>query len=1358
MCNLVRVEDNQSPTQRKTVDRSWLGKLLRGTEEKQGVADESRENAQRILKYISSLALVGRQRVSNIETNADYLRYGSRLDLPGIKKDQIVDGECAWLTVDRLTPESPPVLPSILQGWVSVSDSSSLKPTPKLNQNVTCSEDEADAMVTNGVARRENVKIPDEDGMCAVVLLWEDQPMDVKKSLAEYLSSEWSQWAEQEKPRRESITIYKKLYDYYRMMEGMDETDRALEVVFGLGIAKKYNNNAPEYILSVVEQLGEIKLDIANAQIAVCPRLGIEPAIALDPFQDQPEIEPIRKVFQGIRDDEDAEFKPWDAATYSRIVEAATACLANDAQIAGGEVDTKDAQPNVPTFYLDYAVFVRQRDEGLRASAVANAFGEFIQHNEVKLPPPTLTSLVSTQGNQGNNANLVTVDNEDDGADPHRGAASYYFPLPSNKEQKDIIKKLESHCAGVVVQGPPGTGKSHTIANIICHYLARGRRVLVTSHDAPALAVLRDKRPAKIQPFVIPVLGTDVSSKRAIETTLTLLLEIHGQDEWPNIDNLKARSNELLAEKLRLEENIKLLAKKILAHPPKHLFGDQGTLTPDEFTTQRLAIWCAEHRDNFSWFVDIPRIDSNAKMGFSEEDIVQLRKARQLLGNDLCYVGKILPQMQGLPSAKDVFVWHENFRKAAAIEAGNVPRHDVFGIITSIVQWRFERTQQEQRKTFEILDQSEGDIAKGMREFLESRVGSQENANTVSREWAKLKRLLESIHQKKSQLEIVAALTTQLESSGAKQWAHALRTAPVIDGGADIPDDWREAWRWGCANAYLDSIDNTYKIRTLAERLVQIRNDMEQNTKRVVEAHVIHSLKTNITRENALAQGLAEFQTAMNQMPIDPRAITAPAIRRRARQALEKCQPAIPCWVMPWNKVNEMLPPTLGAFDLVVVDEASQSGMTELLSLLRGKKALVIGDDKQVSPTQFQQQARLQGLFNMHLGGLPNRNRLSPDNSLFDAATSLFADKFVMLREHFRCAEPIIAFSSRRFYDDRIVPLRVPTVQERLSPPLVRVYVPDGFRDDRNVNEEEARGIAEEIEKIVSSPAMDGKTIGVISLIGSEQARHIYNKLREKIPEDKFICHKIECGSAKHFQGKERDIVFLSMVASPGRATALPGRRFQQRYNVAVSRARDRLYLFHSVPLTQLNHPDDMQRLLLEHFDNPMPNAQADNLESLCESDFEKIVFQRLVQAGYAVTPQVGSQGFRIDLVVEGENGQRLAIELDGDGNHQDFEKDYDRQQILERVGWTFWRCFASTYRRKPDGVFEDLRNKLQTMGIEPWNRDENEINRHVEIRKFSSREDNNREENDTATNEDQNVEEGEQPNDAREQIPMDFN
>jgi hypothetical protein len=81
-----------------------------------------------------------------------------------------------------------------------------------------------------------------------------------------------------------------------------------------------------------------------------------------------------------------------------------------------------------------------------------------------------------------------------------------YFPLPANREQRQIVKAITAR-RGVLVQGPPGTGKSHTIANLVCHLLATGKRVLITAETGRALKVLKEKLPADIQPLCISVLG-----------------------------------------------------------------------------------------------------------------------------------------------------------------------------------------------------------------------------------------------------------------------------------------------------------------------------------------------------------------------------------------------------------------------------------------------------------------------------------------------------------------------------------------------------------------------------------------------------------------------------------------------------------------------------------------------------------------------------------------------------------------------------------------------------------------------------------------------------------------------------------
>jgi DNA replication protein DnaC len=103
-----------------------------------------------------------------------------------------------------------------------------------------------------------------------------------------------------------------------------------------------------------------------------------------------------------------------------------------------------------------------------------------------------------------------------------RRAASVelYFPKPFNAEQIQVIDRLE-HANGVVVQGPPGTGKTHTIANVICHYLAEGKRVLVTSKGESALTVLRGHLPAPIQSLSVSLLTNEREGLKQLEQTVS---------------------------------------------------------------------------------------------------------------------------------------------------------------------------------------------------------------------------------------------------------------------------------------------------------------------------------------------------------------------------------------------------------------------------------------------------------------------------------------------------------------------------------------------------------------------------------------------------------------------------------------------------------------------------------------------------------------------------------------------------------------------------------------------------------------------------------------------------------------------
>jgi very-short-patch-repair endonuclease len=224
-------------------------------------------------------------------------------------------------------------------------------------------------------------------------------------------------------------------------------------------------------------------------------------------------------------------------------------------------------------------------------------------------------------------------------------------------------------------------------------------------------------------------------------------------------------------------------------------------------------------------------------------------------------------------------------------------------------------------------------------------------------------------------------------------------------------------------------------------------------------------------------------------------------------------------------------------------------------------------------------------------------------------------------------------------------------------------------------------------------------------LLGTTQAAHIHELVNERISPADRVARKIAIGPPPVFQGRERDIMLVSMVLGPGDRAAANRADMHQRFNVALSRARDRMYLFRSVTEGEFRD-DSLNGRLLQHFKQPFRQdvKKVQALRERCQSGFELEVFDELTKAGFRVEPQVASGGYFIDFVVEGSDGRRLAIECDGDRFHGpgQWQDDMARQRVLERAGWTFWRCFASSFVRRRKEVLQDLFGTLERLGIEP--------------------------------------------------------
>jgi len=601
-----------------------------------------------------------------------------------------------------------------------------------------------------------------------------------------------------------------------------------------------------------------------------------------------------------------------------------------------------------------------------------------------------------------------------------------------------------------------------------------------------------------------------------------------------------------------------------------------------------------------------------------------------------------------------------------------------------------------------------GPVFDALRLILEREVGNGDSTSEViEQRWSALLAELDRIGGLRGDLSIVNDVTSRIAASGAPKWAERLRTLPA-DSASDsvLPAHWKEAWRMKRLESFLRSIDARDELKTLGIARLRTQASLECTIQALVKSKTYIGLQHRMSVGGRLS-ALRQFLSAIRNIG-QGTGKRATRYRGDAQRAMAKCMESVPCWIMPSWRVSESLPPSLGSFDLVIIDEASQSDIMALPALLRGKKVLVVGDDRQVSPAAVGlEERKLIQLKHGYLKDQPFKDLLMPGTSLYELAQAVFPSASVMLNEHFRCVEPIIRFSLQ-FYPEKFVPLRIPKPSERLDPPLIDVYVKNATRRGM-VNDAEANAIVDEIEKVVNDPGFKERSIGVVCLLGNKQSSQIQKRLLERIGEDKFLRHRIACGDPPTFQGKERDIMFISMVAVPGEATAQTSRLFEQRYNVALSRARDRMYLYRSVSDEDLRNEADLKQKVISHFRSPMPSAveHMKELIDLCDSEFERDVFQRLAEMDYRVTPQVAVGEYRIDLVVDGGHDRRLAIELDGDQYHgpDRWFDDYARQKTLERMNWEFWRCWGSSFALDPEGCMAELVETLNEKGIKPIGR-----------------------------------------------------
>ena len=341
------------------------------------------------------------------------------------------------------------------------------------------------------------------------------------------------------------MDIFTKLYDLYARLEREGED---YELIVGDGLLEwsepnlsiyhpvlllrlqlEFEPSIPQFTLLETEQTSEIY----SALLRLLPDLA--PG-ALSRLQED--------LTQG-------EWHPLGKADTSKFLKRLVTQLSPYGTFLAEEVKKKPERG--PTISRNPLIFLRKRNLGYSAALEA-----IIQDLPARddLPQFIKDIVGSSEGDEKreNFGGGIPTGIDPNGEDEH-----ILLSKEANAEQLVIAQRLEQHGA-VLVQGPPGTGKTHTIANLIGHLLAQGKSILVTSHTAKALQVLRDKVVDPLKPLCLSRLNDD--TRQQMNSSIDAITERLSSSD-PDV--LDREAVQLQAQRLTLLKQLRETRRKLLA-------------------------------------------------------------------------------------------------------------------------------------------------------------------------------------------------------------------------------------------------------------------------------------------------------------------------------------------------------------------------------------------------------------------------------------------------------------------------------------------------------------------------------------------------------------------------------------------------------------------------------------------------------------------------------------------------------------------------------------------------------------------------------------------------------------------------
>jgi very-short-patch-repair endonuclease len=559
------------------------------------------------------------------------------------------------------------------------------------------------------------------------------------------------------------------------------------------------------------------------------------------------------------------------------------------------------------------------------------------------------------------------------------------------------------------------------------------------------------------------------------------------------------------------------------------------------------------------------------------------------------------------------------------------------------------------------------------------------------------------------QLPKLTMIEESLDRAGAAKFVEEIREGKTES--RFWPQLFDESWTASALDAAAEIDPEVRGFKgTTHSRFVEefVRADEERiaiASERVRRAHGLHAIEAMNAHPDQQHLIKAEAAKAKRHLPL----------RKTFAQAAEVLTAVCPCWMASPLSVSQLLDGGKQYFDFVVFDEASQILPEDAVpSILRGKKIVVAGDNKQLPPTTF------------FAASDEDESAADEDVSAADGFESLLDMMIPFVKScyldwHYRSRdEMLINFSNYYIYQNRLVTFPGPG-----GPPAINH---EEATYDAGADGQEDSPVRE-VRKVVDLVMRHARehpdeTLGVITM-GVKHANRVQAALDselERHPEleaffDPNAQERFFVKNLERVQGDERDVVIITIGYGKDRAGNLPlrfgpllsqgGRR---RLNVAITRARRRVML-----VSSFNHTDlDLSRVRtgsgVELLRNYLQYAATmgkrfgdEQLTTIPLNDFEAEVFDALTAQGLRLIPQMGASQFRIDMVAKHlSNPGRfvLAIECDGASYHSSYtarDRDRLRQQQLEKLGWRFHRIWSTDWFLRKEAEVERAMQAFKT-------------------------------------------------------------